>query len=50
MLFQWSYGVTLWEVLTFAEIPYPGIGNSQILAYLKEGERMPKPNDCPQEL
>ena len=47
---QWSYGVTLWEVMTLAQSPYPGVDNQDILVYLKRGRRLAKPDECPQTM
>ncbi|XP_062506561.1 uncharacterized protein LOC134183112 isoform X2 [Corticium candelabrum] len=46
----WSYGVTIWEVLTFAQVPYSELGNSQVLSYITSGGRMSQPEICPQEI
>ena len=44
---QWSYGVTMWEVLTSGATPYPGISNNQVKDYLATGKRLEKPEICP---
>jgi serine/threonine protein kinase len=46
----WAYGVTLWEIFSFATIPYAGLSNSDILSYIQSGKRLPKPNVCPDDV
>ncbi|XP_060791572.1 non-receptor tyrosine-protein kinase TNK1 isoform X2 [Neoarius graeffei] len=47
----WMYGVVLWEMFTYCEEPWLGLSGRQILFRVeREGERLPKPPDCPQEL
>ncbi|XP_047111366.1 activated Cdc42 kinase Ack isoform X1 [Schistocerca piceifrons] len=47
----WMFGVTLWEMLTFGEEPWPGLDGAQILRKVdREGERLPQPNACPPEM
>ncbi|GAB0088001.1 hypothetical protein DMENIID0001_023760 [Sergentomyia squamirostris] len=46
----WSYGVLLYEIVTLGCVPYPGIGNDNLLAYLDNGSRMEKPQCCPRWL
>ncbi|XP_068424909.1 tyrosine kinase, non-receptor, 2b isoform X3 [Clinocottus analis] len=47
----WMFGVTLWEMFTHGQEPWLGLNGSQILHKVdKEGERLPKPEDCPQEI
>jgi serine/threonine protein kinase len=44
----WSYGVVVWELLTRGEKPYPLISTYEgIKNHLKGGNRLPKPQDCP---
>lgn len=42
----WAFGVTMWEVMTRGQTPYPGIENSEIYEYLIKGERLKRPTDC----
>uniref|UniRef100_A0A3Q0RCI6 Activated CDC42 kinase 1 n=1 Tax=Amphilophus citrinellus TaxID=61819 RepID=A0A3Q0RCI6_AMPCI len=47
----WMFGVTLWEMFTHGLEPWLGLNGSQILHKIdKEGERLPKPEDCPQDI
>lgn len=46
----WSYGVLVWELLTRGVTPYPDVDNWEILNYLKQGRRMPRPSFCPELL
>ncbi|KAK3546496.1 hypothetical protein QTP70_026342 [Hemibagrus guttatus] len=47
----WMYGVTLWEMFTYCEEPWLGLSGRQILFRVeREGDRLPRPIDCPQEL
>ncbi|KAK2863139.1 hypothetical protein Q5P01_002672 [Channa striata] len=47
----WMFGVTLWEMFTYCEEPWFGLSGRQILWRVeREGERLDKPQDCPQEL
>jgi len=43
----WSFGVVLWEMATLAEQPYQGFTNDQVMKYVKEGNKMKRPDDCP---
>ncbi|XP_056306216.1 epidermal growth factor receptor-like [Danio aesculapii] len=42
----WSYGVTVWELMTFGSKPYNGIPAREIADILEKGERLPQPNIC----
>uniref|UniRef100_A0A672RM33 receptor protein-tyrosine kinase n=1 Tax=Sinocyclocheilus grahami TaxID=75366 RepID=A0A672RM33_SINGR len=42
----WSYGVTVWELMTFGTKPYDGIPASGIAEVLEKGERLPQPPIC----
>ncbi|XP_051900328.1 tyrosine-protein kinase receptor UFO isoform X2 [Pristis pectinata] len=42
----WSYGVTMWEIATRGQTPYPGVENSEIYDYLRQGNRLKQPPDC----
>ncbi|XP_069473605.1 activated CDC42 kinase 1 isoform X3 [Ambystoma mexicanum] len=47
----WMFGVTLWEMCTYGQEPWVGLNGSQILHKIdKEGERLPRPEDCPQDI
>ncbi|XP_074860257.1 activated CDC42 kinase 1 isoform X3 [Carettochelys insculpta] len=47
----WMFGVTLWEMFTYGQEPWVGLSGSQILHKIdKEGERLPRPEDCPQDV
>ncbi|XP_041738396.2 activated CDC42 kinase 1-like [Coregonus clupeaformis] len=47
----WMFGVLLWEMFTYCEEPWLGLSGRQILWRVeREGERMERPPDCPQEL
>lgn len=42
----WSYGVTVWELMTFGAKPYDGIPAREIPDLLEKGERLPQPPVC----
>ncbi|XP_072264384.1 activated CDC42 kinase 1 isoform X7 [Pyxicephalus adspersus] len=47
----WMFGVTLWEMFTYGQEPWIGLNGSQILHKIdKEGERLPRPEDSPQDI
>ena len=50
VVFQWSYGVVLWELMTRGVCPYPEVDNWDIVKYLVSGRRMPQPTYCPDAL
>ncbi|XP_038069358.1 plexin-B-like [Patiria miniata] len=46
----WSYGVLLWEIFSKGAKPYPGIPNQDVYDFLKRGQRMDAPKNCPPEI
>ncbi|KAM7283533.1 atrial natriuretic peptide receptor 2-like [Ixodes scapularis] len=46
----WSYGVLLYEIVTFASFPYQGLSNNQVLDFVKDFNTLPVPNGCKPEL
>ena len=46
----WSFGVLLWEIITFGSTPYHGMTNCQVREYLHEGYHMSCPRSCPKRL
>ena len=46
----WSFGILLYELITYGRFPYPGMTNAQALEALQNGYRMPCPMGCPEQL
>ncbi|XP_065829914.1 uncharacterized protein [Oscarella lobularis] len=46
----WAFGITLWEVMTLGMMPYPGVSNQEVAAFVMSGQRLAKPNECPLEV
>ncbi|XP_078346190.1 fibroblast growth factor receptor 3-like isoform X2 [Oculina patagonica] len=47
----WSFGILLWEIATYGEVPYPDITTPVALkSFLSSGNRMPCPKHCSEEL
>ncbi|KAH8334890.1 hypothetical protein KR074_000800 [Drosophila pseudoananassae] len=42
----WSYGILLWEIMTYGAQPYPTINAEELYGYLVSGQRMEKPAKC----
>lgn len=40
----WSFGVLLFEIITFGSFPFQGMTNNQVLDYVKEGNTLAVPN------
>ena len=50
LMCRWSYGVTLWELVTVGGAPYADILPEDLYSQLHSGMRMPKPQHCAQEV
>ncbi|XP_071354695.1 tyrosine-protein kinase receptor TYRO3 isoform X2 [Trachinotus anak] len=46
----WAFGVTMWEIMTRGQTPYPGVENSEIYEFLIKGERLKRPADCREDI
>ena len=46
----WSFGVTVWELLTYGERPYDNIQARDVPGLLDKGERLRQPNMCTLEV
>ena len=46
----WSFGIVLWEIITYCRFPYPGMTNAQVKQLIQQGYRMPRPPGCPDKL
>ena len=46
----WSFGILLWELITYGCFPYPGMNNDQVLQEIQRGYRMPCPMGCSKQL
>ncbi|XP_038066681.1 angiopoietin-1 receptor-like [Patiria miniata] len=46
----WSFGILLWEIATYGSTPYPGIESKSLAERLLDGYRMPKPDNCADEI
>ena len=46
----WSFGILLFEIITYGRFPYPDMTNAQILEKLPQGYRMPRPIGCSHKL
>ncbi|XP_029821089.1 ephrin type-A receptor 2 [Manacus vitellinus] len=43
----WSFGIVMWEVMSYGERPYWELSNHEVMKAINEGFRLPAPLDCP---
>ena len=46
----WSFGIFLYELITYGRAPYANMNNAQVIEELQNGYRMPCPVNCPEQL
>ncbi|XP_019645094.1 PREDICTED: tyrosine-protein kinase SRK2-like [Branchiostoma belcheri] len=46
----WSFGILLYELVTYGRMPYPGMTNAEVLTQVEKGYRMPCSPGCPDSL
>uniref|UniRef100_A0A8C9TL51 receptor protein-tyrosine kinase n=1 Tax=Scleropages formosus TaxID=113540 RepID=A0A8C9TL51_SCLFO len=46
----WSYGIVMWEVMSYGERPYWEMSNQDVIKAVEENYRLPGPMDCPAAL
>lgn len=46
----WSFGITMWEIVSRGRTPYPGVHNHELLDMLLVGYRLKPPEDCDPKL
>ncbi|KAM4714654.1 tyrosine-protein kinase receptor TYRO3 [Anableps anableps] len=46
----WSFGVTMWEIVSRGKTPYPAVHNYELLDLLVSGHRLKPPAECDQKL
>ncbi|XP_038060921.1 uncharacterized protein LOC119731750 [Patiria miniata] len=46
----WSFGILLWEIANFGGTPYPTISNDLLVETIRIGYRMPKPDNCDDQI
>ena len=46
----WSFGIVLYELITYGQTPYPGMTNEDVLVKVPKGYRLSCPTACPEKL
>ncbi|XP_060749585.1 ephrin type-B receptor 4b-like [Tachysurus vachellii] len=46
----WSYGIVMWEVMSFGERPYWDMSNQDVINAIEQDYRLPRPPNCPTPL
>uniref|UniRef100_A0A8B9HN08 receptor protein-tyrosine kinase n=2 Tax=Astyanax mexicanus TaxID=7994 RepID=A0A8B9HN08_ASTMX len=46
----WSYGIVMWEVMSFGERPYWDMSNQDVINAIEQDYRLPPPPECPAPL
>ncbi|KAL2099921.1 hypothetical protein ACEWY4_004315 [Coilia grayii] len=46
----WAYGVVLWEIFSHGMQPYYGMAHEEVIYYVRDGNILARPDDCPVEL
>ena len=46
----WSFGVLVFEIVTFGSFPYQGLSNKEVLEYVLNGKQLILPKQIPQDL
>lgn len=43
----WSFGIVMWEVMSYGDRPYWDMSNHEVMKSINEGFRLPAPMGCP---
>ncbi|XP_073082451.1 muscle, skeletal receptor tyrosine-protein kinase isoform X1 [Manis javanica] len=46
----WAYGVVLWEIFSYGLQPYYGMAHEEVIYYVRDGNILSCPQNCPLEL
>ncbi|XP_004638145.1 muscle, skeletal receptor tyrosine-protein kinase isoform X3 [Octodon degus] len=46
----WAYGVVLWEIFSYGLQPYYGMAHEEVIYYVRDGNILSCPENCPLEL
>ncbi|XP_036711794.1 muscle, skeletal receptor tyrosine-protein kinase isoform X5 [Balaenoptera musculus] len=46
----WAYGVVLWEIFSYGLQPYYGMAHEEVIYYVRDGNVLSCPENCPLEL
>ncbi|XP_069079991.1 ephrin type-A receptor 10 isoform X1 [Pleurodeles waltl] len=46
----WSFGIVMWEVMSYGERPYWDMSNQDVVKAIEDGFRLPAPMNCPTSL
>ncbi|UJR38014.1 hypothetical protein I4U23_030696 [Adineta vaga] len=46
----WSFGITLWEMFSYAATPYGDMSGTDVYYYLQHGKRLERPSRCPSSI
>ncbi|XP_022649629.1 tyrosine-protein kinase RYK-like isoform X2 [Varroa destructor] len=46
----WMFGVTIWELLTLGQQPFPDVDPADMGVHLRSGHRLPQPSNAPDEM
>jgi len=46
----WSFGITIWELFSYGHPPYSTLTNPEVLPFLKKGNRLAQPRNCPDDV
>ena len=46
----WNFGILMWAVMSFGEVPYGDMDSSVVMGELLRGYRLPAPDSCPTDI
>ncbi|XP_020370542.1 tyrosine-protein kinase ZAP-70 isoform X1 [Rhincodon typus] len=46
----WSFGITMWEALTYGQKPYKKMKGPEVVSFIEQGGRLDRPPECPDEM
>ncbi|XP_075032784.1 tyrosine-protein kinase Srms [Mixophyes fleayi] len=46
----WSFGIVIYEIYTFGDLPYKGMTNQVVIPKVTKGYRLPQPTNCSMEM
>ncbi len=46
----WSFGVVLWEILTFGKQPWYELSNHEVIQQVTNSKLLTKPESCPENI